>query len=979
MDSPDWQKAAKDSADPQRARRYFSELESAEGGVTMRSLAQEQGPVLAALFSGSQALSEGLLAHPERLAVLAIDSVRRERNERELRREVNSWLKRMLAAQEYAGAFARLREFKQRELMRIAARDLARLGGTERIILEISNVADVCLEAVYQLCWAQLTGRLGRPYHLDAEDRWQPTTFCVLGLGKLGGQELNYSSDVDLMFVYTEEGQVFQEPPQRGRTAGKAMGNHQFFQRLIELYVGELTRLTEEGALYRVDLRLRPEGPAGPAARSLASYETYYAQWGQTWERMMLIKARPVAGDPGLAAEFLEMVQSFRYPRSLGEGMFREVTEMKRRIENEVVRVGEIDRNVKLGRGGIREIEFIAQTLQVLNAGRMPFLQTAQTLPALDQLVKYQLVSADDATSLREAYLFLRDVEHRLQMENNLQTHTLPENRPARERLARLMGKASLKAFEDALRSHTSEVRRIYDRLLKAELEAPPVPLPREFAGFEPIWRQLLADHAFQQVDATLRLIETFVHGPGYVHVSPRTIDLALQLILQLFGLCPRRAGDGSTVWPQPALSDPDRVVVRLDSYVAAYGARATLYEAWAANPTWFKLVLLLFDRSEFLAEVAIRTPDLIEDIVESGQLRRRKASAQILADLEQGRDDEDQRLWLRRYHQAELMRLGLRDILGLADFELNLVELTGLAEACLQYALTIVMRRHRLRRPPFAILGLGKLGGCELTYGSDLDIVFVARAKARDLASRQKLAVELMDLLSSPTEFGVAFLTDARLRPDGEKGLLVNTLDAYERYYRQRAMLWEIQAISRVRPIAGDPQTGQEFLKLASRLTNFRQPDLPLAAFTPGWKQEIARMRSRTERERTPPGKDHLAIKTGQGGLMDAEFMAQLLCLEHGWQEPNTLRALERARAEQVLEPADANRLIENYRFLRRIEGILRRWSYAGETVLPDDPAPLYRVAVRCGYPDTDAFLRGVADCRAVIRDVSRRLIPES
>jgi [glutamine synthetase] adenylyltransferase / [glutamine synthetase]-adenylyl-L-tyrosine phosphorylase len=176
----------------------------------------------------------------------------------------------------------------------------------------------------------------------------------------------------------------------------------------------------------------------------------------------------------------------------------------------------------------------------------------------------------------------------------------------------------------------------------------------------------------------------------------------------------------------------PDRVVVRLDSYVAAYGARSTLYEAWVGNPTWFKLLLLLFDRSEFLAEVAIRTPDLIEDLVESGQLRRRKSAKQILADLEQGRDDQDQRLWLRRYHQAELMRLGLRDILGLADFELNLVELTGLADACLQYALGIVMRRHRLRRPPFAILGLGKLGGCELTYGSDLDIVFVAGAKAR-------------------------------------------------------------------------------------------------------------------------------------------------------------------------------------------------------------------------------------------------------
>jgi [glutamine synthetase] adenylyltransferase / [glutamine synthetase]-adenylyl-L-tyrosine phosphorylase len=195
-----------------------------------------------------------------------------------------------------------------------------------------------------------------------------------------------------------------------------------------------------------------------------------------------------------------------------------------------------------------------------------------------------------------------------------------------------------------------------------------------------------------------------------------------------------------------------------------------------------------------------------------------------------------------------------------------------------------------------------------------------------------QRLAVELMDLLSSPTEYGVAFLTDARLRPDGEKGLLVNTLDAYERYYRQRAMLWEIQAISRVRFIAGDPKTGDKFLQLAGRLTNFHDPDRPLAAYSPEWKQEIRRMRTRTERERTPAGKDQLAIKTGQGGLMDAEFMAQILCLEHGWQEPNTLRALERARAGASPAKADADRLIDNYRILRRMEGILRRWSYAGK-----------------------------------------------
>jgi [glutamine synthetase] adenylyltransferase / [glutamine synthetase]-adenylyl-L-tyrosine phosphorylase len=974
---PVWQKAADASADPRRARHFFNDLAAAGASEALASAPQDQITTLAALFAGSQALSDLLVAHPDWLDILNPDSLKHPRHERGLRREVGTWLKRMIAAQDYSGAFTRLREFKQREMLRIAARDLARLDVTAAIILELSSVADVCLDAVFQLCWAQLSSRLGRPYHPDPENHWQPTTFAVLGLGKLGGQELNYSSDVDLLFVYTEEGQVFQTPPRRNHPPGKSLSNHQFFQRLIESYVGELTRLAPEGSLYRVDLRLRPEGQAGPLARSLASYESYYAQWGQTWERMMLIKARPVAGDPALAAEFIETIQPFRYPRSIGDRILREVSEMKARIENEVVRVGEIDRNVKLGRGGIREVEFTAQTLQVLHAGRIPFLQTAQTRTALDKLVEYQHVSADDAAALREAYLFLRDVEHRLQMENNLQTHVLPGDRPERERLALIMGCSSLRIFDQSLRRHTRNVRRIYDNLLKVDVEAPAMPVPREFDGFEAAWQTILTHHSFKQVNHSLRLLETFVQGPGYVHVSPRTIDMALQLVLRFLELCPRQTADGNVLHPKQALSDPDRVMARIDSYVAAYGARSTLYEAWAANPTWFELLLLLFDRSEFLAEIAIRTPDLIEDLVESGQLRRRKSAQQILDDLQHGRDDEDQRLWLRRYHQAELMRIGLREILGLADFEQNLIELTGLADACLQYALEIVLRRHRLKRSPFAIIGLGKLGGVELTYGSDLDIMFVARPTTRNLPALQRLAAELMELLSSPTEFGVAFLTDARLRPDGEKGLLVNTLDAHERYYRQRAMLWEIQAISRSRPIAGDLNIGQQFLQLSSQLANFNPPNLPLSAYSPDWKREIARMRARVQRERTPPGKDPLAIKTGHGGLMDVEFIAQTLCLEHGWHEPNTLHSLERARTEGVLSLADADTVISNYRKLRRIEGILRRWSFAGETVLPDDPAPLYRVAVRCGYPDAPSFMNAVGDCRNAIRNAYHLVLP--
>jgi glutamate-ammonia-ligase adenylyltransferase len=401
-------------------------------------------------------------------------------------------------------------------------------------------------------------------------------------------------------------------------------------------------------------------------------------------------------------------------------------------------------------------------------------------------------------------------------------------------------------------------------------------------------------------------------------------------------------------------------------------------------------LMLLLFDRSEFLAEVAIRTPDLVDALVLGGRLRRTKDASEILKDLRHGCDDADQHLWLRRYHQAELMRVGLRDILGLAAFEQNLTELSALADACLQYALEVVLRKHKLKVSPLVIIGLGKLGGAEINYGSDLDVVFVTGAPARSLPKLQSLAIEVMDLVSTRTEAGVAFATDARLRPDGEKGLLVNTLQAYEEYYRRRAQLWEIQSLSRSRAVAGDLKLGGEFQKLAMTLANFTAGNVRakfqlhegrkggitgLSAYTPKWKGEIRQMRTRIEKERTPPGQDALAIKTGIGGLMDVEFIAQEFCLAHGRHEPNTLRALELARDAGALAAGDAERLIESYRRLRRVEGILRRWSFEGETVLPAEDAPFHRVSIRCGFASSEEFRGAVARWRRDIRSVYNKL----
>ena len=1004
-----WQKLAQASADPVCARHFLDAL-AATAPARLEKLPADSQRVLVTLLGGSPVLGNLLVAHPEWLPLIEFDRIQHPRRTQGFQREVDALLAPRLSARDYAGALAELRLFKEREMLRIAARDLARLGDFVEITRELSDVADVCLDAVLQICSRQFCERFGQPFHQDTASRWQPTAFCVLGLGKLGGQELNYSSDVDLIFIYSEEGEVFKEPPAPKRQPRAVMSNHQFFCKLAEAFTAEVSRTTAEGFLFRVDLRLRPEGEAGPLCRSLGSYESYYAEWGQTWERMMLIKARRTAGDDALANEFLESIQPFRYPRSINENIFHEIAAVKERIEKEVVGAGELERNVKLGRGGIREIEFLVQSLQVLHAGKQPFLQIAQTLPCLAKLAQYHLLSEEEARQLDAAYRFLRNVEHRLQMEENRQTHTIPADRSARLRLARLMDFSMPEEFESALRTHTGNVRQIYDKWLEGESLQTQTGLPPAFDGAEAGWEELLSAHSFRDPRAAFHLFKEFAEGPGYVHVSPHTTELARQLIPKFLALCPnksaippsplalarpaafqaasKRSEDGRD--PQsPILSDPDRVLTRLDSFIAAYGTRSALLEIWNGNPAAFELLLLLFDRSEFLAELAVRSPDLIDELMAGNRLRLRKNAAEILKDLRHGLADADQFLWLRRYHEAELMRLGLRDILGLADFEQNLAELSALADACLQYALEVVMRKNKIKTPPLVVIGLGKLGGYEIDYGSDLDILFVTGATEKNLPRLQRLAAELMDLLSSRTDLGIVFHTDARLRPDGEKGLLVNTLAAYESYYRERAQLWEIQALTRTRPVAGDLKLGEQFQKLAAELTDFRSAEHCLgklqrtrkmsrggarrcnavACFTPDWKKQIHEMRLRIEKERTPRGQDDLAIKTGKGGFMDPEFIAQALCLENGWHEANTLRALERGRDTKVLP--DADKLIENYRRLRRVEGILRRWSYEGETVLPDDPAPYYRVSVRCGFATPDEFRKALAKWRAAIRSV--------
>lgn len=986
MAKPAWESVLSEAIDPARARLYWDQLLDALPDGKLRRANKEQISCLTTLFCGSQYLSELLVKHPDwYAAIVSSPDLAEAKSDTMLRDE----LREFLINSEESKSDTLLRTFQQRESLRIGLRDLLRLTDTPQIIAELSILADVCLTQVLSATQAKMEQRLGKPYHQKEDGQWEETDFSIIGLGKLGGLELNYSSDVDLLMVYSAEGNVFTTPPKRHEPA-KGLSSHQYYNRLAKDFLNEVSRMTEAGMLYRVDMRLRPEGNAGPLARSLDSYEIYYAQWGQIWERMMLLKARHITGSRSLSSEFIEMVQPFRYPRSLHERILKEVAAMKDRIETEVLRTGESERNVKLGRGGIREIEFYVQCQQVLHGGKNPFLQSNQTLVALQNLLRYRLISRDEAEDLSASYLYLRDIEHRLQMENNLQTHTIPTDRKARERLAKMMGHASVPEFEEQLHSRTTDVRRIYEKLLKAETkDVQALQLPKDFTLQKTEWGQLIEERSFRDTDKAFRLLQAFVDGPGYVHVSQRTSELALELTYRFIAFCPAKPG-AKYLLPQPEhdlakrkidasdtlpiartdllLSDPDRVLLRLDNFISAYGARSTLYELWTHNPSYFELLLRLFDRSEFLAEAAIRTPDLLDELALSGRLGISKSSERILKELRYGLGDTDQLLWLRRYHQAEQLRIGLRDILGLADFEQNLTEFSALADACLNYALEVVQRRHRLKEAPFAIIGLGKLGGSEINYGSDLDILYVASDSTKDLAKLQKLAIEVGELLSEPTVQGIAFHIDVRLRPDGEKGLLVNNLTAYDEYYRQRASLWELQAISRSRFVAGDSKVGASFMRQFSDWCDFSQSQPKVKAWSPHWRKQVAEMRARIAKERTPSGQENLSIKTATGGLMDAEFIAQIFCLQTGTHEPNTLKALLQAADAKFL-PADIMfALIANYRNLRHIEAILRCWSFAGETVLPIDPAAYQRVAMRCGFFSSKDFAVATSEYRQAI-----------
>ena len=798
--------------------------------------------------------------------------------------------------------FAALRSWKGREMTRVALRELANVAPLEETTAELSQIAEICIRRVFEHWNAEFRKRYGSP---NAE-------FAILGLGKLGGGELNHSSDVDLLFLYSEEGQL---TPQ--------FSYHEFFNRLGNKILETFSTPHPEGSLFRVDLRLRPEGSAGPLARSLESMENYYAGFGETWERLALIKARGIAGSRELAYEFLRQHQPFIYPKSATPDFLDEIANIKRRIERDVVGPDKLERDVKLGRGGIREIEFVVQALQLIHGAHHAFLQEASMLKALRALRQLDLLPRDEVLTLDKSYRFLRRIEHRLQIEAEQQTHTVPQEREALQRLALSLRFSSAEEFSAALKQSMRAVRPIFQRII-SETAAEPPKIGLQFFSDRKRAAKALADLA---------------QGRASFHIAPRTRQIFRKLRPVLLEWLTKAA-------------DPDATLNQFVRFVEAYGLRSLLFELLVANPRLLELLVKAFDASWFGSELLIRQPQLLEEITRGEQLDRPIKLQEHLHELEtldRSRLNLDA---VRIYRQTQLLRILLRDVLNLAGLSELQAELSALAEACLLFVSKF------LGNEQLTIIALGKFGGREVSYGADLDVLFVGD----DIRCAQNLIVTM----AQPTAEGNIWVLDARLRPEGEKGPLVCSPETYQSYYTNRAQPWELQALTRARAVTGPLQN--EFIEMAKHIWRDAGQHVDLHA-------GIEDMLERIRRERGS-GSNFLDLKTGIGGIIEAEFLVQALQMRENIWEPNWEHAVDQLHERGCLSDSDVANLKNAYAFLRRCESVLRRYENRSVSVLPSDPNEQRNVAVPFGCDDFDDFRRDYIDARDAIHSLYERRV---
>ena len=859
---------------------------------------------------------------------------------------------------------ALLRDLRTQENLRIGLRELrgANLRDTSA---ELASLASAALQGALDHHVPQLVARHGP---LDP-----PCRHLVVGLGKLGGGELNLSSDIDLLYVYeTDEAR-----------AGE-LSSHQFHVKLFERVTHSLSRLTDRGRVFRVDIDLRPEGRTGPLCNSLAGLERYYETWGRTWERAAWIKARPVAGDETLFEELQRFTRPFVFRRSRDLRAVEEILDMKRQIDaaRPRARLGRAVTDLKLGRGGIREIEFFVQGHQLLFGGRNPRLRGANTLEALRALEASGTLPARDAERLATAYLFLRRVEHRVQLLDDRQTHSLPGGEVGAE-LARTLGFATLEALEAALREHMDAVHARFRGLLgsvddDAPVSADVIRLLDPEADDE-ARRGILerlgseAPHAaLSKLAATRRIPRSPLHPAAPVRAA-RVGQLLLEECL--------------------ASPDLDRALSHLPELLRAL----VLHEAYLQpleQPALRRGLARLLGASDLLARILVSSPGFIPAVLFGGALPPPET---LDPDRFRPRDNDELEqclVELRLLKQREVLRVAVAELAGAIDYPMVQARLTHLAEtivaAAYRLALEEAYRRYGRPEDPDAalvLLGGGSLGAMELGYRSDVDVsaLYVGsgsttggeRAPVSVTELYTRVVQRLLSFLTLRMPQGELYPVDLRLRPSGSQGALITSLANFERYHREgRAHLWERQALVRTRVIAGDP--GPVARATATLLEATYDVPFPKR----GWS-EIEAMRGRLEAsssKRRNRGVFHL--KHGEGGLIEVEFLVQGLMLARGdaaCAHANTRRALERAAEAGALSAAEATALAEAHQRHRRTLDWLRVIHDEPLDVIDLGRRSLRPLALALGYQGDDAEARFGAQLerdRITIRNAYRRYV---
>jgi glutamate-ammonia-ligase adenylyltransferase len=902
-------------------------------------------PVLPRVFAASDFVARLCVQHSEVLQeLLKSGDLARAYPAGELARRV---VRELANVADEAALKTRLRVMRRREMLRIAWRDLAGWADLNETLATLSEFADACVHEALEKLHAWVCAKYGEP---TGGQSGRPQRLVVLALGKLGGQELNFSSDIDLIFAYPEEGETRGAP---------ALSNHEFFIRLGQSLINVLHEHSADGFVFRVDMRLRPNGASGPLALSFAAMEHYYQTHGREWERYAFIKARVIAGDIQAGAELLKTLKPFVYRKYLDYGTIESIRDMKAMIERETARKG-MHGNIKLGRGGIREIEFIAQTQQLIRGGREPQLQERRLLTVLPRMVAAGCMDARTGEELTQAYIFLRNIEHRLQMAADQQTQQLPTDEAGERRLAFASGFADVKGLANELERSRDKVHRHFAQLFRTEAGAAGEREPDRLAA---VWlgtadaesaRQILRDSGYTQPEEALNLVNALREGPmvsAYSTGARARIDRVVPLVLKAAGQS----------------DEPLTTLQRLVHLLEAVGRRTVYFSLMAENPQVLTQLVRLGGASPWIASWIAQHPILLDELLnpalyelptpEALQDELRQRLAHIPED-----DLELQMEVLREFRHGHVLRVAATDIgPGLAPEQTG-AALAAVAEsmvtAALELAARDLERKHgapqcpgRETPPGFAVIGYGKLGSQELGYGSDLDMIFLyegcdegmthgARALPNE-AFFARLGQRLIHILTTRTPGGILYEVDMRLRPSGKSGPLVTSLAAFRDYQRDHAWTWEHQALVRARPVAGSPLLTRQFAEVREEI--LCRPRDPAKLRT-----EVREMRDKMATEKVRHDDTQADVKHDPGGIVDIEFMVQYWVLRWAHDHPGLTRhteniqLLEALKAEGLLEPARAELLTQAYRRYLSVEHrlkLMERGSLANPAELGDWP----------------------------------------